>query len=81
MYWKEQLSGAPSTLELPADRPRPAGPAGHGSLHLFTFKRHLAEAVKALSQEQGVSLFTTLIATSRPCSFATADRRICHWGP
>ena len=63
VYWKEQLAGAPSTLELPADRPRPAGPAGHGSLHLFTFKRHLAEAVKALSQEQGVSLFTTLIAS------------------
>lgn len=63
VYWKEQLSGAPSTLELPADRPRPSGPAGHGSLHLFTFPRHLAEAVKALSQEQGISLFTTLIAT------------------
>jgi len=61
-YWKKHLTGARTTLELPSDRPRPAGSALPGSMHLFRFSKSLTYSLKALSRQEGVSLFTTLVA-------------------
>jgi amino acid adenylation domain-containing protein len=61
-YWKEQLVGAPPMLQLPTDRPRPAIQSFQGAYHSFQLSGVLTEALKALSQRQGVTLFITLLA-------------------
>ncbi len=62
-YWKQQLAGTPAILELPTDRPRPTISTFRGSQRLFQFSKSLTEAIKALSRQEHVSLFTTLVAS------------------
>ena len=61
-YWKEQLAGLPPLLELPTDRPRPAAQTFQGALQWFEFPRDLSKAIKDLCQQEGVTLFMTLLA-------------------
>jgi myxalamid-type nonribosomal peptide synthetase MxaA len=61
-YWRKQLEGAPPLLELPTDHPRPAVPTGRGATHLFRLPPQLAERLRELSREQGVTLFVTLVS-------------------
>jgi amino acid adenylation domain-containing protein len=61
-YWKNQLDGAPPLLELPTDRPRPAIQTYRGSKESVVLTTDLSEALKALSQREGVTLFMTLLA-------------------
>jgi len=61
-YWRKQLEGAPALLELPTDRPRPATRSYRGALETVVFPQLLLRAVKALSQQEGASLFMTLLA-------------------
>ena len=61
-YWRKQLQGAPALLELPADRPRPAVQGFRGSRHCTTLSESLAEHVRALSHQEGVTHFMTLLA-------------------
>lgn len=61
-YWKNQLAGAPTALELPTDRPRPAIQTFNGAQFSFTFPQRLGEALKALSRREGTTLFMTLLA-------------------
>ena len=61
-YWKQQLQGAPALLELPTDRPRPGVQIYEGATEKFALSKDLSEALAALSQRQGVTLFMTLLA-------------------
>ncbi|HEX7330757.1 MAG TPA: amino acid adenylation domain-containing protein, partial [Pyrinomonadaceae bacterium] len=61
-YWRGQLAGAPSSLELPSDRPRPAVETFKGAIHTFSLSQSLTEELKELSQRQDVTLFMTLLA-------------------
>ena len=61
-YWKTQLAGAPALLELPTDRSRPARQSYRGATETAVFPISLLKAIKALSQQEGVSLFMTLLA-------------------
>jgi len=61
-YWKQQLAGAPTALELPTDRPRPPLQSYHGACQYFVFPRSLTEELKVLSQREGGTLFMTLLA-------------------
>ncbi|MGB7948960.1 MAG: amino acid adenylation domain-containing protein [Candidatus Binatia bacterium] len=61
-YWKKQLVGAPARLELPTDRPRPAVQSFHGARQAVTLPRALTDGLKALSREEGATLFMTLMA-------------------
>jgi amino acid adenylation domain-containing protein/thioester reductase-like protein len=61
-YWKEKLSGNLPVLELPADRPRPAIQTNNGATQSFTLSPSLTAALKNLSQQEGVTLFMTLLA-------------------
>ncbi|PYV65120.1 MAG: non-ribosomal peptide synthetase, partial [Acidobacteria bacterium] len=61
-YWKQQLAGAPSTLELPTDHPRPAARSFHGRVYSFQLASDLVEDLKALSRREGVTLFMLLLA-------------------
>jgi amino acid adenylation domain-containing protein len=61
-YWKQQLSGAPSVLELPGDRPRPAVQTLQGGLYSFKLSKALSQALEVLNRRTGCTLFQTLLA-------------------
>ena len=61
-YWKEQLGDHPPVLELPTDRPRPPIESFRGAAQSFLLPETLAEALQALSRQEGVTLFETLLA-------------------
>jgi amino acid adenylation domain-containing protein len=60
-YWREQLAGVPE-LALPLDHPRPAIQTFRGARHALRISQPMTEALKALSQREGVTLFMTLLA-------------------
>ncbi|NET71698.1 MAG: amino acid adenylation domain-containing protein, partial [Sphaerospermopsis sp. SIO1G2] len=62
-YWEKQLENAPALLSLPTDRQRPAVQSFVGANVEFTISGELTEKLVKLSQEQGVTLFMTLLAT------------------
>jgi len=61
-YWKEQLGGDLPVLQLPADRPRPKVQTFPGAIEPFKLSRSLLTALQKLSQQEGVTLFMTLLA-------------------
>ncbi len=60
-YWKPQLSGAPATLELPTDRPRPAVQTFSGAYEIFRLAPGLSDKIKALAKESGATPFMTVL--------------------
>ncbi|MEH2382478.1 MAG: amino acid adenylation domain-containing protein [Nostoc sp.] len=61
-YWKKQLEGAPSVLELPTDHARPTVQTFRGASYSFELSQELSQALNKLSQQQGCTLFMTLLA-------------------
>jgi len=61
-YWKQQLLGAPALLELPADHPRPAVQTFRGAHQSILLPKTVGDGLKALSRQEGVTLFMTLLA-------------------
>ena len=61
-YWRKQLEGAPSLLELPTDRPRPAKQSYRGALMPWELPKPLSAALGELSRREGATLFMTLLA-------------------
>ena len=61
-YWKKQLAGAPSLLELPIDRPRPAVQSYQGKRLHLELSAEVTARLKDLSRREGVTLFMTLLA-------------------
>nr|MDZ8289085.1 amino acid adenylation domain-containing protein [Nostoc sp. ChiSLP01] len=61
-YWQQQLKDAPALLSLPTDRPRPAVQTFAGAHQEFAISVELTGKLTKLSQEQGVTLFMTLLA-------------------
>ncbi|MCA1991121.1 MAG: amino acid adenylation domain-containing protein, partial [Coleofasciculus sp. S288] len=61
-YWKQQLRGSPPVLEFPTDRPRRPVQTFRGSTQSLRLSKALTEALKALSQQEEVTLFMTLLA-------------------
>jgi hypothetical protein len=60
-FWRAYLAGV-ATLELPADRPRPARPVARGAHHSFALPGELSERVRALGRGAGSTPFVTLLA-------------------
>lgn len=61
-YWKQQLAGKLPILQLPTDYPRPAVATFKGAKQYFTLSRELTAALNQLSQQEGCTLFMTLLA-------------------
>ncbi len=61
-YWRKQLDGAPPAIELPTDRPYPPTATYNGSRISFHLAHNVGDALKALSQQEGATLFMTLLA-------------------
>jgi amino acid adenylation domain-containing protein len=61
-YWEQQLCGASPVLELPTDRARPPIQTYRGARCPVVLPKALCDGLKALSQEEGATLFMTLLA-------------------
>ena len=61
-YWLAQFSGELPLLDLPTDRPRPRQQTFHGDSASRFLSAGLARSLRALSQTQGTTLATTLLA-------------------
>ncbi len=61
-YWKQRLGDTLPVLELPSDRPRPTKQTYRGATHSLTLPSSLSQSLKALSRQEGVTLFMTLLA-------------------
>ncbi len=62
-YWREQLAGIPALLELPTDYPRPSQLTYHGARYFFQLPAALSQQLQTLNQQEGVTLFMTLLAS------------------
>ena len=61
-YWREQLRGAPTVLELPTDRPRPPMQSSRGAKQSILLPPGVTRQLRLLSQREGVTLFATVLA-------------------
>lgn len=61
-YWKQQLGGDLPVLELATDFPRPSVRTHRGARRSLTLPATLAESLKAMSLQEGVTLYMTLLA-------------------
>jgi aspartate racemase len=61
-YWKQQLRSIPSVLDLPTDRRHPASQTYTGATQYLLLSSALSESLKALSRQEGATLFMILLA-------------------
>src|SRR3989454_1088856 len=73
-YWKKQLAGDLPVLELPTDRPRPAVQSFRGAMEPLALSKSLTDALKALSQREGVTLYMTLLAAFKTLLYRYAGQ-------
>lgn len=71
-YWREQLNGI-SILHLPTDKPRPAIQSYQGATQFLELPLKLIDALEKLSQQEGATLFMTLVG-----AFQTLLYRYTH---
>jgi surfactin family lipopeptide synthetase A len=61
-YWKQQLGGELPTLQLPTDHSRLVNRSFQGARQCLALSKSLTEALRALSQQEGVTLYMVLLA-------------------
>jgi amino acid adenylation domain-containing protein len=61
-YWRAQLAGLSTGLELPADHPRPARPSFRGGREQALLPSGLRDGVKSLARERRATPFMVLVA-------------------
>ncbi|MEU8384759.1 condensation domain-containing protein, partial [Streptosporangium sp. NPDC048865] len=61
-HWRRVLDGAPTVLELPADRPRPRRRAGAGRRERFPLDPGLTGPLGEVAERVGGTVFTVLLA-------------------
>ncbi|MFE3192017.1 non-ribosomal peptide synthase/polyketide synthase [Nocardia sp. NPDC059240] len=61
-FWRAELSGQPETLELPADRPRPAVATRRGAQYRFAISADRHAALRELAEGDRSTLFMALHA-------------------
>ena len=62
-YWRRRLGGTLPELNLPTDHERPSVPTFRGRTDSYFIPATLSESLQQLSQQQGATLFMTLLAT------------------
>jgi amino acid adenylation domain-containing protein len=62
-YWRRQLVGMPEVIDLPLDHDRPAVQSYHGAQQSVPFSEGLAQSLRELSQQEGVTSFMALLTT------------------
>ncbi len=61
-HWRTRLAGAPETLELPLDRPRPARQTYRGQSLRLTLPEDLAQELRRRGRQWGASTFMVMLA-------------------
>jgi len=61
-HWRAQLDGAPTALELPTDRPRPAVSSLRGARHRHPLSRDLRGALETVARGEGATFFMAVLA-------------------
>ncbi|HST62951.1 MAG TPA: amino acid adenylation domain-containing protein, partial [Longimicrobium sp.] len=61
-WWKQQLTGAPSLLELPTDHPRPAVQRYRGARASVALSPVLLQRLEALGRREGATLYMVLLS-------------------
>lgn len=61
-HWRERLAGAPDTLDLPTDRPRPAIRGSQGQFHHVRFSADLVAGLRELAQRHDTTLLGAFLA-------------------
>ncbi|GAX42390.1 amino acid adenylation domain-containing protein [Tolypothrix sp. NIES-4075] len=61
-YWKQQLADANPVLELATDYPRPPVQTYRNASQSLVLNQDLTVALRAISRQEGVTLFMTLLA-------------------
>ncbi|MGW6916117.1 non-ribosomal peptide synthase/polyketide synthase [Kitasatospora sp. NPDC054939] len=61
-YWKQELTGVPQQLQLPADRPRPPVASQRGGRVAVRLDADLHQALRDLAAARGASMFMVLQA-------------------
>ena len=72
--WKQQLGQILPPLQLPAKQPRPAVSSDRAEIQNFQLDRQLSEALNALSRQQNVTLFMTLLAALQTLLYRYTNR-------
>ena len=60
-YWRSQLEGLPTRLDLPTDRPR-AGASGAAETRVVTLPDALATRLRAVARREGTTLYAVLLS-------------------
>jgi amino acid adenylation domain-containing protein len=68
-YWRSQLEGSLPVLELPADPARPPIQTFRGAKQSLLLSQAVTESLKALSHQESVTLFMTLLAAYKVLLF------------
>ncbi|MGW7365539.1 amino acid adenylation domain-containing protein [Streptomyces sp. NPDC054841] len=61
-YWKQQLSGVSTELQLPTDRPRPATQTFTGGCVAFRIGEETTRKLEELANREGATLFMVVLA-------------------
>jgi non-ribosomal peptide synthetase component F/predicted amino acid dehydrogenase len=60
-YWESQLAGAPLTLDLPTDRPRPPVQSHRGARYGFRLDEELTQRLREFGRADEATLFMVLL--------------------
>ena len=63
LWWLNQLKGAPTQINLSADKTRPNYDSGSGSLATLTIPRELFGKLEHFTREEGATLYMILLGT------------------
>ncbi|MBP5973795.1 amino acid adenylation domain-containing protein [Brasilonema sp. CT11] len=69
-FWQKHLDISPPVLKLPTDYPRPLVRTFESAGKSVVISQKLTDALKALSQQEGVTLFMTLLAAFQTLLFS-----------
>jgi surfactin family lipopeptide synthetase A len=61
-YWREKLRGAPASVDLPTNRPRPPTQTFSGAIRPLVVPPTVAASLRDLSRAAGLTLFMTMLA-------------------
>lgn len=61
-YWRERLAGAPTSLDLPTDRPRLRTPSYRGGNLELALPARLVERLRELARQERATSFSVLLA-------------------